>query len=106
MGYLSIPSIVGGRTGNVLAFRLAAADGNYDLYVMDAADAADLVRLDSRCRGLNERPSWAPDGGHIVFASTAEAGISGNLGDAGWTDRKAHQTDRHGAIMSPSEIGR
>ena len=43
-------------------------NGNYDLYVMDIATHA-LVEL-TRDAGRNERPSWAPDGRHIIFEST------------------------------------
>jgi len=42
--------------------------GNYDLYVMEIV-TRQLVEL-TRDVGRNERPSWAPDGRHLVFEST------------------------------------
>jgi TolB protein len=54
--------------GQLLAFAWRRPNGNYDLYVMDIASHA-LVEL-TRDAGRNERPSWAPDGRHIVFEST------------------------------------
>jgi TolB protein len=54
--------------GQLLAFSWRRPNGNYDLYVMDIA-SHDLVEL-TRDAGRNERPSWAPDGRHIVFEST------------------------------------
>lgn len=56
--------------GQLLAFSWRRPSGNYDLYVMDAA-SRQIVEL-TRDAGRNERPSWAPDGRHIVFESTAE----------------------------------
>ena len=54
--------------GQLLAFSWRRPSGNYDLYIMDIATHA-LVEL-TRDAGRNERPSWAPDGRHIVFEST------------------------------------
>jgi TolB protein len=54
--------------GQLLAFSWRRPDGNYDIYAMDVASRA-LVQL-TRDAGRNERPSWAPDGRHIVFEST------------------------------------
>jgi TolB protein len=54
--------------GQLLAFSWRRPSGNYDLYVMDAA-SRQIVEL-TRDAGRNERPSWAPDGRHIVFEST------------------------------------
>jgi len=54
--------------GQLLAFSWRRPDDNYDLYIMDAA-TQQLVEL-TRDQGRNERPSWAPDGRHIVFEST------------------------------------
>ncbi len=54
--------------GQLLAFSWRRPNGNYDLYVMDIATHA-LVEL-TRDAGRNERPSWAPDGRHMVFEST------------------------------------
>ena len=54
--------------GKLLTFSSRRLNGNYDLYVMDLA-SRQLMEL-TRDAGRNERPSWAPDGRHIVFEST------------------------------------
>jgi TolB protein len=54
--------------GQLLAFSWRRPNGNYDLYVMDTA-TRQIVEL-TRDAARNERPSWAPDGRHIVFEST------------------------------------
>ena len=54
--------------GQLLAFSWRRPAGNYDLYVMDIV-SHELVQL-TRDEARNERPSWAPDGRHIVFGST------------------------------------
>ena len=54
--------------GQLLAFSWRLPSDNYDIFVMDAA-TQQLVEL-TRDQGRNERPSWAPDGRHIVFEST------------------------------------
>jgi TolB protein len=54
--------------GQLLAFSWRRPSGNYDLYVMDVA-TQQIIEL-TRDAGRNERPSWAPDGRHIVFEST------------------------------------
>lgn len=54
--------------GQLLAFSYQRSHSNYDLYVMDIA-TRQLVQL-TRDAGRNERPSWAPDGRHLVFEST------------------------------------
>ena len=66
MGYVIDPSW--SPNGQLLAFSWRRPNGNYDLYIMDIASHA-LVEL-TRDAGRNERPSWAPDGRHIVFEST------------------------------------
>jgi TolB protein len=58
--------------GQLLAFSWRRPDGNYDIYAMDVASHA-LVQL-TRDASRNERPSWAPDGRHIVFESTRTGG--------------------------------
>jgi TolB protein len=55
-------------SGQLLAFSWRRPNGNYDLYLMELA-THELVEL-TRDAGRNERPSWAPDGRHIVFEST------------------------------------
>ncbi|HKV28676.1 MAG TPA: hypothetical protein VJN90_10435 [Candidatus Acidoferrales bacterium] len=54
--------------GELLAFSWRRPAGNYDIYIMDLA-SHQLAEL-TRDSGQNERPSWAPDGRHIVFEST------------------------------------
>ena len=55
--------------GQLLAFSWRRPDGNYDLYVMDPT-TQHIINLTPDSGSRNERPSWAPDGRHIVFEST------------------------------------
>lgn len=66
MGYVIDPSW--SPNGQLLAFSWRRPSGNYDIYAMDIV-SQQLVEL-TRDAGRNERPSWAPDGRHIVFEST------------------------------------
>ncbi len=66
MGYVVDPAW--SPNGQLVAFSWRRPDGNYDIYVMDIA-TRQLVQL-TRDAGRNERPYWAPDGRHLVFAST------------------------------------
>ena len=66
MGYVIDPAW--SPNGQLLAFSWRRPSGNYDIYIMDAASRA--IREITRDSGRNERPSWAPDGRHIVFEST------------------------------------
>lgn len=66
MGYVIDPAW--SPNGQLLAFSWRRPSGNYDIYVMDVATGA-IVEI-TRDAGRNERPSWAPDGRHIVFEST------------------------------------
>lgn len=66
MGYVIDPAW--SPNGQLLAFSWRRPTGNYDIYVMDVATRR-IVEL-TRDAGRNERPSWAPDGRHIVFEST------------------------------------
>jgi TolB protein len=66
MGYVVDPTW--SPNGQLLAFSWRRPNGNFDLYVMDLA-TRQLVEL-TRDAARNERPSWAPDGRHIVFEST------------------------------------
>lgn len=66
MGYVIDPAW--SPNGQLLAFSWRRPNGNYDIYVMDVA-TRQIVEL-TRDAGRNERPSWAPDGRHIVFEST------------------------------------
>jgi TolB protein len=54
--------------GQLVAFSWRRPTGNFDIYVMDIV-SKQLVEL-TRDAGRNERPSWAPDGRHLVFEST------------------------------------
>jgi len=66
MGYVIDPAW--SPNGQLLAFSWRRPNGNYDLYVMEIV-THQLVEL-TRDVGRNERPSWAPDGRHLVFEST------------------------------------
>jgi TolB protein len=66
MGYVIDPAW--SPNGQLLAFSWRRPSGNYDLYVMEIV-TRQLVEL-TRDAGRNERPSWAPDGRHLVFEST------------------------------------
>jgi TolB protein len=66
MGYVIDPSW--SPNGQLLAFSWRRPSGNYDIYVMDVISKR-ILEL-TRDAGRNERPSWAPDGRHIVFEST------------------------------------
>jgi len=66
MQYVSDPAW--SPNGQLLAFSWRRPEGNYDIYVMDIV-SHELVQLTAN-EGRNERPSWAPDGRHLVFEST------------------------------------
>jgi TolB protein len=66
MGYVVDPTW--SPNGQLLAFSWRRPTGNYDIYVMDIV-SRQLVEL-TKDEGRNERPSWAPDGRHLVFEST------------------------------------
>jgi len=66
MGYVVDPSW--SPNGQLLAFSWRRPTGNFDIYVMDIV-SRQLVEL-TRDQARNERPSWAPDGRHLVFEST------------------------------------
>ena len=55
--------------GQILAFSWRRPDGNYDIYVMEPT-TMQIINLTPDAGSRNERPSWAPDGRHIVFEST------------------------------------
>jgi len=65
-GYLIDPAWA--PNGQLLAFSWRRPTGNYDIYIMDVATRR-IIEI-TRDAGRNERPSWAPDGRHIVFEST------------------------------------
>jgi TolB protein len=66
MGYVIDPSW--SPNGQLVAFSWRRPNGNYDIYAMDIV-SHQLIEL-TRDEGRNERPSWAPDGRHLVFEST------------------------------------
>ncbi|MGA7221510.1 MAG: hypothetical protein WA603_24035 [Candidatus Acidiferrales bacterium] len=66
MGYVVDPAW--SPNGQLLAFSWRRPSGNFDIYIMDVVNR-QLVEL-TRDVGRNERPSWAPDGRHLVFEST------------------------------------
>ncbi|MBZ5696507.1 MAG: translocation protein TolB [Acidobacteriia bacterium] len=66
MGYVIDPAW--SPNGQLIAFSWRRPSGNYDIYVMDIV-TRQLVEL-TKDQGRNERPSWAPDGRHLVFEST------------------------------------
>ncbi len=66
MGYVIDPSW--SPNGQLLAFSWRRPNGNFDIYIMEVA-TRQIVEL-TRDVARNERPSWAPDGRHIVFEST------------------------------------
>lgn len=68
MGYVVDPAW--SPNGQLLAFSWRRPSGNYDIYIMDATSPSHQIRELTRDQGRNERPSWAPDGRHIVFEST------------------------------------
>jgi TolB protein len=65
-GYLVDPAW--SPNGQLVAFSWRRPSGNYDIYVMDIG-SRHILEI-TRDSGRNERPSWAPDGRHIVFEST------------------------------------
>ncbi|HEV2385952.1 MAG TPA: hypothetical protein VGS20_01740 [Candidatus Acidoferrales bacterium] len=67
MGYVVDPTWSPTAQGQLVAFSWRRPAGNYDLYVMDLA-SRQLLQL-THDEGRNERPSWAPDGRHLVFQS-------------------------------------
>jgi TolB protein len=66
MGYVVDPAW--SPNGQLIAFSWRRPSGNYDIYVMDIG-TRHILEI-TRDSGRNERPSWAPDGRHIVFEST------------------------------------
>jgi TolB protein len=66
MGYVIDPAW--SPNGQLLAFSWRRPNGNYDIYVMEIV-TRQLVEL-TRDAARNERPSWAPDGRHLIFEST------------------------------------
>ena len=95
-GYLIDPAWA--PNGQLLAFSWRRPEGNYDLYLMDAA-THQIVEL-TRDAARNERPSWAPDGRHIVFESTR--GGSRQIWVMLADGQQAHQLTSQGHNESPN----
>jgi TolB protein len=95
-GYLIDPAWA--PNGQLLAFSWRRPTNNYDIYVMDVA-TRQIVEL-THDTGRNERPSWAPDGRHIVFESTRSGTrqIWTMLADG----TQAHQLTNAGTNESPN----
>ena len=65
------PTRRGIPTGRLIAFAWTRgfAAGAWNIFIMDVASHKVLTQL-THGEGKNEHPSWAPDGKHLVFAST------------------------------------
>jgi TolB protein len=85
--------------GQILAFSWRRPDGNYDIYVMEPT-SLQIINLTPNAGARNERPSWAPDGRHIVFESTrnGQRQIWTMLADGS----QAHQLTTEGHNESPN----
>jgi TolB protein len=95
-GYLVDPAWA--PNGQLLAFSWRRPTGNYDIYIMDVA-TRQIIEL-TRDAGRNERPSWAPDGRHIVFESTR--GGSRQIWSMLADGSQAHQLTTTGHNESPN----
>jgi TolB protein len=95
-GYLIDPAW--SPNGQMVAFSWRRPDGNFDIYIMEPTSRE--IRQITRDSGKNERPSWAPDGRHIVFESTrgGERQIWTMLADGS----QAHQLTMNGHNESPN----
>jgi TolB protein len=95
-GYLIDPAW--SPNGQMIAFSWRRPDGNFDIYIMEPTSRE--IRQITRDSGKNERPSWAPDGRHIVFESTrnGERQIWTMLADGS----QAHQLTMNGHNESPN----
>jgi len=95
-GYLIDPSW--SPNGQMVAFSWRRPDGNFDIYIMEPA-TRQIIQI-TRDSAKNERPSWAPDGRHIVFESTrnGERQIWTMLADG----TQAHELTMSGHNESPN----
>jgi TolB protein len=95
-GYLIDPAW--SPNGQMVAFSWRRPDGNFDIYIMEPA-TVQIIQI-TRDSGKNERPSWAPDGRHIVFESTrnGERQIWTMLADG----TQAHELTMSGHNESPN----
>ncbi len=95
-GYLIDPAW--SPNGQMVAFSWRRPDGNFDIYIMEPTSRE--IRQITRDSGKNERPSWAPDGRHIVFESTRNGArqIWTMLADGS----QAHQLTMNGHNESPN----
>jgi TolB protein len=95
-GYLIDPAW--SPNGQLLAFSWRRPEGNYDIYVMDPV-RLQIVEI-TRDSARNERPSWAPDGRHIVFESTRSG--SRQIWEMLADGSQAHQLTTSGQNESPN----
>jgi TolB protein len=95
-GYLIDPAW--SPNGQMVAFSWRRPDGNFDIYIMEPV-TRQIIQI-TRDSGKNERPSWAPDGRHIVFESTrnGERQIWTMLADG----TQAHELTMSGHNESPN----
>jgi TolB protein len=96
MGYVIDPAW--SPNGQILAFSWRRPSGNYDIYIMEAA-TSQILEI-TRDSGRNERPSWAPDGRHIVFESTR--GGSRQIWSMLADGTQPHQLTNNGHNESPN----
>jgi Tol biopolymer transport system component len=61
--------------GEKIAFASDRDDGNWDIYVMDADDGSDVIRLTDNDEIIDWEPTWSPDGEKIAFASDRDATV-------------------------------
>ena len=102
MGYVIDPAW--SPNGQLLAFSWRRPSGNYDIYVMDIVthQLAELTKDEAR----NERPSWAPDGRHIVFESTRTGSrqIWSMLADGSMPHQLTFQGENESPNWSPRSL--
>ncbi len=96
MGYVVDPDW--SPNGQLLAFSWRRPEGNFDIYVTDVA-SHQLLQL-TRDAARNEKPSWAPDGRHIVFESTRTG--SSQIWTMFADGSEARQLTREGQNVSPN----
>ena len=76
-------------------------DGNYEIYVMDAADGSNPTRLTDNT-AFDGYPSWSPDGTKIAFTSGDGNGAEIYVMDAADGNEQIRLTDNFGNNAYPS----